>query len=242
MPLIFPRCGKNGPKLFHCVEKWGQSCSIAWKKIGDFSTMWKTIEPTAPAPPQDSGGVRVQRSVKTAEPTAPASARPATIRQEIQQPAGGCNPGLQRHGCCCSRGRWPRGFFPGTGTAARRRRGQGSEFRGQMKPAANSPGLTEAGYNKAGNPTARRRYNGGLQEDQQSGAARRRVYKEAVPSLVRCAQHLHAEDFLRILAGLLRQNLQEILLTKPTLNPNPRAKPTVKITSQQPRPHRGRLQ
>jgi hypothetical protein len=31
LPQIFPQCGKNGPKLFHCVEKWGQSCSIVWK-------------------------------------------------------------------------------------------------------------------------------------------------------------------------------------------------------------------
>ncbi|HPV47011.1 MAG TPA: hypothetical protein PLD40_05445 [Kiritimatiellia bacterium] len=29
-----------------------------------------------------------------------------------------------------------------------------------------------------------------------------RNHKEALPGLVRCAQHLHAEDFLRILAGL----------------------------------------
>ena len=75
-----------------------------------------------------------------------------------------------------------------------------------MKPAANSPGLTEAGYNKAGNPTARRRYNGGLQEDQQPRATEWRDYVEAMPGLVCCAQHVHAEDFLRILAGLLCQN------------------------------------
>jgi hypothetical protein len=29
--------------------------------------------------------------------------------------------------------------------------------------------------------------------------------QKALPGLVRCAQHVHAEDFLRILAGLLRR-------------------------------------
>ncbi|HQM23685.1 MAG TPA: hypothetical protein PK572_08665, partial [Kiritimatiellia bacterium] len=39
----FPLCGKVDSKFFHCVEKWTQSFSIAWKNRTCFSTVWKTF-------------------------------------------------------------------------------------------------------------------------------------------------------------------------------------------------------
>ena len=63
----------------------------------------------------------------------------------------GGNPGLQRAWLLTVAAGGDRGdFFPDTGTAARRRRGQGSGFRVQVKTSSrNSPGLSEAGYSKS---------------------------------------------------------------------------------------------
>ena len=94
------------------------------------------------------------------QPAAPASARPATedgyrlkvagCRRTAGSPPGG-NPGLQRAWLLTVAAGGDRGdFFPDTGTAARRRRGQGSGFRVQVKTSSrNSPGLSEAGYSKS---------------------------------------------------------------------------------------------
>jgi hypothetical protein len=52
LPPIFPQCGKNGPKLFHCVEKWTQSCSIVWKNRVPGRGFFHSVELLSPIFPQ----------------------------------------------------------------------------------------------------------------------------------------------------------------------------------------------
>ena len=71
--------------------------------------------------------------------------------------------------------------------------------RARLQEQPNSPDGTEAVPPKIRGPAL-----------SAEGCPRRSDCQEALPGLVRCAQHVHAEDFLRILAGMLRQNKRRI--------------------------------